>query len=148
MRNGTLSLGMAGWTRAACWNCWLRIKGASILAPICFWGIEKESADMFTYAIPWDTADLEQLGNYTLPMTGLNNLCYGKPGRLPAFFRGTFAAREKRTALFIWRISRKDLLWSTIFNLGRFWNIGPSIPFTLADFKKRRMRSLSLRKRR
>lgn len=81
------------------------------------------------YVYICDTVGIRQiLSNweiYTLPMTGLNNLCYGKPGRLPAFFRGTFAAREKKDCFIHLKNFTKGFVVVNNFNLGRFWNIGP-----------------------
>ena len=81
------------------------------------------------YVYICDTVGVRQiLSNweiYTLPMTGLNNLCYGKPGRLPAFFRGTFAAREKKDCFIHLENFTKGFVVVNNFNLGRFWNIGP-----------------------
>ena len=68
---------------------------------------------------------------YTLPMTKLNNLKYNGGKRLPAFFTGTFTAKEKKDCFVHLDNFTKGFVTVNGFNLGRFWNIGPQLSLYL-----------------
>lgn len=68
---------------------------------------------------------------YTLPMTGLDRLKYNGDGRLPAFFTGEFAAKEKKDCFVHLDNFTKGFVTVNGFNLGRFWNIGPQLSLYL-----------------
>ena len=49
-----------------------------------------------------------------------------KPGKLPAFFRGTFEVDEAADTFLALEGWTKGVVFLNGFNLGRYWKIGPT----------------------
>jgi beta-galactosidase len=65
--------------------------------------------------------------NRPLPLDDLSSLRFNPelPGRLPAFFRGTFEAEEVGDTYLYLPGWTKGVVWVNGFNLGRYWKRGP-----------------------
>ncbi len=63
----------------------------------------------------------------TLEMEDISSVSYkeGTDERLPAFFRGTFRAKNKNSCFVHFDNFKKGVIWVNGFNLGRYWEIGP-----------------------
>lgn len=64
---------------------------------------------------------------YSYPMRNLDGIAYqsGTDARLPAFFKGRFAAEEGKECFVRFDSFKKGLIWVNGFLLGRYWEIGP-----------------------
>ncbi len=68
---------------------------------------------------------------YTLPMEDLSKLVFEGDGKLPAFFKGSFKAKEKLDCFVHLDNFTKGFVVVNGFNLGRFWNVGPQVSLYL-----------------
>ena len=101
-------------------------QGRINFGPDMLWGDRK---GICGYVYICDNVGVRQLLTnweiYTLPMTGLHRLTKGDSDRFPAFFRGVFAADEKKDCFIHLDHFTKGFVVVNGFNLGRFWNVGP-----------------------
>lgn len=63
----------------------------------------------------------------TLEMADISSVKYenGTSRKLPAFFRGSFKAKNKNSCFIHFDNFKKGVIWVNGFNLGRYWEIGP-----------------------